>query len=71
VLRETFKGFQASTSLAGETLTSTATMFQNINTVVTALHLSGDKAQGIFNALAQIFNKTKVQSEELVKQLVF
>lgn len=68
-LRENFRTFQASTSLAGETLTDTWRIFTNLNTVVTSLHLSADKAKGIFNALAQIFNKSKVQSEELVKQL--
>lgn len=68
-LRENFRLFQASTSLAGESLQDTWTMFTNINTVSTALHLTTDKTIGIFNALAQIFNKSKVQSEELVKQL--
>ncbi len=68
-LRENFRNFQASTSLAGETLQSTANIFSNINTVITSLHLPADKAVGIFTALAQIFNKSKVQSEELVKQL--
>jgi len=68
-LRETFRGFQASTSLAGESLQTTVNIFRDINTVVTSLHLPAEKASGIFNALAQIFNKSKVQSEELVKQL--
>jgi tape measure domain-containing protein len=68
-LRETFRSFQASTSLAGATLESTWHMFTNLNTVITGLHLTADKANGIFLAMAQIFNKGKVQSEELVKQL--
>ncbi len=68
-LRETFRGFQASTSLAGESMESTWHMFTNLNTVITGLHLPSEKASGIFLAMAQIFNKTKVQSEELVKQL--
>jgi len=68
-LRETFRGFQASTSLAGESMDSTWHMFTNLNTVITGLHLPADKANGIFLAMAQMFNKTKVQSEELVKQL--
>jgi hypothetical protein len=68
-LRETFRGFQASTSLAGESMQTTVGIFKSINSVVTGLHLPAEKASGIFNALAQIFNKTKVQSEELVKQL--
>lgn len=69
VLRENFRGFQASTSLAGASIESTWKMFTNLNTVITGLHLSADKANGIFLAMAQIFNKGKVQSEELVKQL--
>lgn len=69
VLRENFRNFQASTSLAGVQVESTWKMFSNLNTVITALHLSADKANGIFLAMAQIFNKGKVQSEELVKQL--
>jgi tape measure domain-containing protein len=68
-LRENFRGFQASTSLAGESLDSTWNIFTKLNTTITGLHLNADKAKGIFNALAQIFNKNKVQSEELVKQL--
>lgn len=68
-LRENFRGFQASTSLAGATSEQTWSMFTKLNTVITGLHMSADKAQGVFNAMAQIFNKSKVQSEELVKQL--
>lgn len=68
-LRENFRNFQASTSLAGVSLDSTWKMFTGLNTVITALHLSTDKANGVFIAMAQIFNKSKVQSEELVKQL--
>jgi tape measure domain-containing protein len=69
VLRENFRNFQASTSLAGATTQQTLSMFTKLNTVITALHLSTDKAQGVFTAITQIFNKSKVQSEELVKQL--
>lgn len=69
VLRDNFKGFQASTSLAGVSLDSTWRMFTNLNTVITGLHLSADKANHVFLAMSQIFNKSKVQSEELVKQL--
>jgi tape measure domain-containing protein len=68
-LRESFRGFEASTSLAGASLESTWKMFTNMDTVITGLHLSADKANGIFLAMAQIFNKGKLQSEELVKQL--
>jgi tape measure domain-containing protein len=68
-LRENFRNFQASTSLAGQELENTWHMFTNLNTVITGLHLTSDKANGIFLAMSQIFNKNKVQSEELVKQL--
>lgn len=68
-LRDNFKGFQASTSLAGVSLDSTWRMFTNLNTVITGLHLSADKANHTFLAISQMFNKSKVQSEELVKQL--
>jgi len=69
ILRDNFKGFQASTSLAGASLESTWKMFTNLDTVITGLHLPAEKANGVFLAMAQIFNKGKVQSEELVKQL--
>ncbi len=68
-LRQTFRNFQASTSLAGESIQTAVKIFTNFNTAVTALHLSSDQTQSVFLALAQIFNKSKVQSEELVKQL--
>jgi tape measure domain-containing protein len=68
-IRTSFRTFSASTTLAGESLESTWKMFTNMNTVITALHLSTDQANHVFLALSQIFNKSKVQSEELVKQL--
>jgi len=68
-LRENWRTFSASTVVAGETMDTAWKMFSNVNTVVTALHYSGDKATHIFMALSQMFNKSKVQSEELVKQL--
>jgi hypothetical protein len=68
-LRESFRNFHASTSLAGQSLDSTWKMFTNLNTVSTALHLTTDQTNHVFLALSQIFNKSKVQSEELVKQL--
>lgn len=68
-VRESFRTFSASASLAGESSKDIWTMFTNINTVATALHLTTDQTNHVFLALAQIFNKTKVQSEELVKQL--
>jgi tape measure domain-containing protein len=69
ILRDNFKGFQASTSLAGASMSSTWKMFTDMNTVISGLHLSADKANHVFLAMSQIFNKSKVQSEELVKQL--
>lgn len=69
ILRENFRNLQASMSLAGEKTETVFKVFSNLNTVSTSLHLSAAKTTGVFNAIAQIFNKTKVQSEELVKQL--
>ncbi len=68
-LRENWRTFSASTTIAGESMETSWKIFSNMNTVITALHYSGDKANHIFMALSQIFNKSKVQSEELVKQL--
>ena len=68
-LRENFRNLNASMSLAGESSQTVLSVFQNLNTITTSLHLSGAKTQDVFLAIAQIFNKTKVQSEELVKQL--
>jgi tape measure domain-containing protein len=68
-LRENWRTFSASTVVAGETMETSWKIFSQVNTVITALHYSADKATGIFMALSQIFNKSKVQSEELVKQL--
>ena len=68
-VRESFRTFNASATLAGESLESVWRMFTNINTVSAALHLTTDQTNHVFLALAQIFNKNKVQSEELVKQL--
>lgn len=68
-VRETFRNLNASMTFSGETSETVTQVFENLNTVSTALHLSGEKTQHVFLAIAQIFNKTKVQSEELVKQL--
>lgn len=68
-IRENFRNLNASMSLAGENTQTVVDVFSNLNTVTTALHLSQAKTQDVFLAISQIFNKTKVQSEELVKQL--
>ena len=68
-IRENFRNLNASMTLAGETTQTVFKVFSDLNTVSTALHLSGEKTQLVFLAIAQIFNKSKVQSEELVKQL--
>jgi len=68
-LRENFRNLNASMSIAGETTQDVWKVFTNMNTAITALHLSSDSAVGIFQALQQTFNKGKVQSEELTKQL--
>lgn len=69
VLRENFRNLNASMGIAGETIETTWSVFTNMNTAITALHLSGEKAIGIFEAIQQTFNKGKIQSEELTKQL--
>ncbi|MCK9622886.1 MAG: tape measure protein [Methylobacter sp.] len=69
VLRETYASAAASFIAAGESAETTREIFKNINTVSTTLHLSGDKTSSIYLALSQIFNKTKLQAEELTKQL--
>lgn len=68
-LRNNFKLFQASTSLAGASLQKTWRMFTDLNTVSAALHLTNEQTNSVFLAMAQIFNKGKVQAEELVRQL--
>lgn len=68
-LWETFRGFSASTTLAGESVETTWKLFRNFNTAMVTLHMSGDNVSHTFLALAQMFNKGKIQSEELVKQL--
>jgi len=68
-LRENFRNLNASMGLAGESTQTVWDLFTNLNTVTTALHLPADKVKLTFLAISQIFNKTKVQSEELVKQL--
>jgi tape measure domain-containing protein len=69
VLRESFRTFNASALLAGESTETAYRIFTNLNTTITSLHLSADLAQHTFLAFSQILNKGKVQSEELVKQL--
>lgn len=68
-VRENFRNLSASMTLAGEDGATVVDVFTNLNTISTALHLTSEKTQNVFLAIAQIFNKTKVQSEELVKQL--
>lgn len=69
VLREQYANAAASFIAAGESAATTREIFQNVNTVATTLHLSGDRVSGVYLALSQIFNKTKLQAEELTKQL--
>lgn len=68
-LRESYQSAAASFIAAGESAETTRKIFQNINTVATTLHLSSDRVSGVYLALSQIFNKTKLQAEELTKQL--
>lgn len=68
-LRSTFRLFAASAITSGESMATVEKIFSNVNTMATTLHLSTDDVNGIFLALGQTFNKGKLQSEELVKQL--
>lgn len=68
-LREQYANAAASFIAAGESAETTRKIFENINTVSTTLHLSADRVSGVYLALSQIFNKTKLQAEELTKQL--
>lgn len=68
-LEKNYRTFLASATLAGESVKTANRIFENTNTVITALHISGERAELIFLALAQMFNKGKIQSEELTKQL--
>lgn len=68
-LREQYANAAASFIAAGESADTTRRIFQNVNTVATTLHLSSDRVSSVYLALSQIFNKTKLQAEELTKQL--
>lgn len=68
-LRESYSKAAASFVAAGESASRTREIFANINTVATTLHLSTDQTSSVYLALSQIFNKTKLQAEELTKQL--
>jgi len=68
-LEKNYRSFLASAHLAGESTKTVNTIFRDLNTTITALHMSGDRAELTFLALSQMFNKGKIQSEELVKQL--
>lgn len=68
-LREQYANASASFIAAGESADTTRRIFQNVNTVATTLHLSSDRVSSVYLALSQIFNKTKLQAEELTKQL--
>lgn len=68
-LRSSFRLFAASAITSGESMKTVESIFANVNTMATTLHLSADDVNGIFLALGQTFNKGKLQSEELVKQL--
>ncbi len=68
-IRSSFRLFAASAITSGESMKTVERIFSNVNTMATTLHLSADDVNGIFLALGQTFNKGKLQSEELVKQL--
>ena len=68
-LRKSYANVAASFTMAGESADTTRQIFQDMNTVATTLHLSADRVDAVFLALSQMFNKGKVQAEELTKQL--
>lgn len=68
-LRQSYQRFAASALLAGEAQSTVNKIFSNVTTVATTLHLSQDQVDSVFLAFSQMFNKRKVQAEELVKQL--
>lgn len=68
-LRNSYKTFAASALLAGESVETVNDIFKNINTTAATLHLSAEQVDGVFLAFSQMFNKGKIQAEELTKQL--
>lgn len=68
-LRRSYATFSASALLAGQSAASVQKIFADVNTTATTLHLTTDQVNGVFLALSQMFNKGKVQAEELTKQL--
>jgi tape measure domain-containing protein len=68
-LRGSFRLFAASAITSGESIQTVENIFKNVNTMATTLHMSEDDINGVFLAFSQIFNKGKLQAEELVKQL--
>ena len=68
-LRKSYATFSASALLAGQSAATVQRIFADVNTTATTLHLTTDQVNGVFLALSQMFNKGKVQAEELTKQL--
>jgi tape measure domain-containing protein len=68
-LRSSYATFSASALLAGQSAATVQKIFSDVNTTATTLHLTTDQVNGVFLALSQMFNKGKVQAEELTKQL--
>lgn len=68
-LRDSYAQASASFIMAGESAATTRDIFRDVNTVATTLHLNADRVSSVFLALSQMFNKGKVQAEELTKQL--
>jgi tape measure domain-containing protein len=68
-LRTSYATFSASALLAGQSAATVQKIFSDVNTTATTLHLTTDQVNGVFLALSQMFNKGKVQAEELTKQL--
>ena len=68
-LRKSYADFAASLLMAGESAETLRRVFSNVNTIATTLHMTTDAVDSTFLALAQSFNKGKIQAEEMVKQL--
>lgn len=68
-IADQFTSFLASGQGAGLSNSTTETTFAGFGDLATTLHLSGDRASGMFRAVGQMLSKGQVMSEELKGQL--
>lgn len=66
---EGFKTLQGAMMKTSFSSSKVRQMFQQVNTGVVAMGLSGEDAKGVFLALGQVMSKGKVQAEELRGQI--